>query len=220
MSVINYKYILIGNSGVGKKSFFKKLSTDDELKEKNITTIGIEKKTFDLNLDVSNKEGQTENKKFCISLYDTAGQEKFRAVTRNYYKGSDGIFLIYDITDKSSFESIERWIDSIRDAIGNTSDSKYAMILIGNKLDLVEKGIAEKQVAEDEAKQMCEKYDMIWGGEQNIESLTRQDLIKLFEKYIGEIYKRVGEKNSVSQSPKKLAKFKTKQKKSFSCFKK
>ena len=220
MSVINYKYILIGNSGVGKKSFFKKLSTDDELKEKNISTIGIEKKTFDLNLDVFNKEGKIENKKFCISLYDTAGQEKFRAITKNYYKGSDGIFLIYDITDKLSFESMESWINSIRDNLGNTSDSKYAMILIGNKLDLVEKGIAEKQVAEDKAKQMCEKYDMIWGGEQNIESLTRQDLIKLFEKYTGEIYKRVGEKNSVSQSPKKLAKFKTKQKKSFSCFKK
>ena len=220
MSVINYKYILIGNSGVGKKSFFKKLSTDDELKEKNITTIGIEKKTFDLNFDVTNKEGQTENKNFCISLYDTAGQEKFRAITRNYYKGTDGILLIYDITDKLSFESMDSWINSIRDNLGNTSDSKYAMILIGNKLDLVEEGIAEKQVAEDEAKQMCEKYDMIWGGEQNIESLTRQDLIKLFEKYTGEIYKRVGEKNSVSQSPKKLAKFKTKQKKSFSCFKK
>ena len=199
--------------------FFRKIATGG-FDEKNITTIGLEKKTLDFNLDVYNKEGKIENKNFCISLFDTAGQEKFRAVTRNYYKGSDGIFLIYDITDKSSFESIETWIDSIRDAIGNTSDSKYAMILIGNKLDLVEEGIAEKQVAEDEAKQMCEKYDMIWGGEQNIESLTRQDLIKLFEKYTGEIYKRVGEKNSVSQSPKKLAKFKTKQKKSFSCFKK
>ena len=94
------------------------------------------------------------------------------------------------------------------------------MILIGNKLNLIEEGICERKVAEDEAKQEWEKYDMIWGGELSIERLTRQDLIKLFEKYTGEIYKRIGEKKSERQSIKRLVKHKKKEKKLFSCFKK
>ena len=117
MSVINYKFILIGNSREGKTMFFRKIATGG-FDEKNISTIGIEKKTLDFNLDVYNKEGKIEKKNFCISLFDTAGQEKFRAVTRNYYKGSDGIFLIYDIDDKGSFESIESWIESVQDCLG------------------------------------------------------------------------------------------------------
>ena len=163
MSVINYRFILIGNSGVGKTSFFRKLSTGD-FYEKNISTIGIEKKTFNLDIDIDNN-GKKENKKFEIYLFDTAGQEKFRAITYNYFKGTDGILLIYDITDKSTFESVENWISSITDAIGNNNnESKYAIVLIGNKLDLVEEEIKPREVEEDEAKQICEKYDMEWGG--------------------------------------------------------
>ena len=73
----------------------------DEFNEKNISTIGIEIKTFDLNLDVYNKEGKTENKKFYISLIDTAGQERYKSITTTYFKGTDGIFLIYDITNRA-----------------------------------------------------------------------------------------------------------------------
>ena len=167
-----------------------------------------------------NKEGKIEKKNFSISLFDTTGQEKFRAVTTNYYKGSNGILLIYDITDKDSFESVESWIDSIKETLGKSSDSKYAIILIGNKLDLVEEGIKERQVTEDEAKQMCVKYDMIWGGEQSVKNSSFEELFKLLEKYTGEIYKRVGENNSVNRHLKKLVKYKKKQKKSFSCFEK
>ena len=102
MSAINYRIILIGNSGHGKTLFFRKLSTG-EFYEKNISTIGIEKKTLCLDLDVSNNEGQIVNKKFNISLFDTAGQEKFRAVTLNYYKGTDGVLLVYSINWKIKF---------------------------------------------------------------------------------------------------------------------
>ena len=180
MSSINYKFVLIGNSGAGKTSFFRKLSTG-EFYEKNISTIGVEKKTLELNLDIINDEGKTEKKSFVISLFDTAGQEKFRAITHNYYKEADGILLIYDIDDKSSFESIEMWIESIRQNMGSNDVSKYAMVLIGNKSDLIEEEIKEREVTEDEAKQICEKYDIIWGGEQSIRSIGFEELRKLFD---------------------------------------
>ena len=193
--------ILIGNSGAGKTSFFRKLSTG-EFYEKNISTIGVEKKTFELNLDIINDEGKTEKKSFVISLFDTAGQEKFRAITHNYYKEADGILLIYDIDDKSSFESIEMWIESIRQNMGSNDVSKYAMILIGNKSDLIEEEIKERKVTEDEAKQICEKYDIIWGGEQSIRSIGFEELRKLFDEYVIKIYKKIGEKKSWKESVK------------------
>ena len=201
MSSINYKFVLIGNSGAGKTSFFRKLSTG-EFYEKNISTIGVEKKTLELNLDIINDEGKTEKKSFVISLFDTAGQEKFRSITHNYYKGSDGILLIYDIDDKSSFESIEMWIESIRQNMGSNDVSKYAMVLIGNKSDLIEEEIKERKVTEDEAKQICEKYDIIWGGEQSIRSIGFEELRKLFDEYVIKIYKKIGEKKSWKESVK------------------
>ena len=201
MSSINYKFVLIGNSGAGKTSFFRKLSTG-EFYEKNISTIGVEKKTFELNLDILNDEGKTEKKSFVIGLFDTAGQEKFRAITHNYYKGADGILLIYDIDDKSSFESIEMWIESIRQNMGSNDVSKYAMVLIGNKSDLIEEEIKERKVTEDEAKQICEKYDIIWGGEQSIRSIGFEELRKLFDEYVIKIYKKIGEKKPWKESVK------------------
>ena len=205
---INYKFILIGNSGVGKTSFFRKLSTGD-FYDKNISTIGIEKKTFNLDINIDNN-GKSEKKQFEIYLFDTAGQEKFRAITFNYFKGTDGILLIYDIADKSTFESVENWISSIREAIGtNSNESKYATILIGNKLDLIEEQLKERAVTEEEASEICKKYDIVWGGEKSIKSISFEELTKLFEDYVIDIYKRVGEKKSVKQTTKKLSKGKS-----------
>ena len=215
MSEINYKFILIGNSGVGKGSFLRKLSTG-EIKEKNVSTIGMDKKTILLTLDIINKEGIKKKQKFNISLFDTAGQEKFRSITKNYYKGSDGIFLLYDITEKSSFESVENWIESIKDSLDYNNEEKYGIVLIGNKLDLIEEGILERQVTEDEAKLMCEKYDMIWGGEQSLKNLDFEDFINLIGEYTGEIYKIIGDnEHKHRQRLQKISKFKKKQRKGF-----
>ena len=105
--------------------------------DKTIHTIGIDMKTINQKLEV-NKKGKIQEREFIIKLYDTGGQEKFRAITKNYYKGSDGILLIYDITNRSSFDSIQMWIDTIKSTF---KDTKYSIILIGNKLDLIEEDI-------------------------------------------------------------------------------
>ena len=208
MSEINYKIILIGNSGVGKTSFFRKLSTG-EFYDKNISTIGIEKKSLELNIDIQ-KDGKKEKKKFNISLFDTAGQEKFRSVTLNYYKGSDGIFLIYDITDKTSFDQVRTWIESINDSLGRNKDQKYAIILIGNKLDLVEENPEDRKVEEEDAQKICKEFGMKWGGEQSTKSISFEELKKLYGEYVEEMYHVVGENSFASQKLKKGDKFKKK----------
>ena len=194
MSEISYKILLIGNSNVGKEIFFKKLSAG-EYYEKSMFTVGIAKKTIDLDLDVINKEGKSIKKNFFIDLFDIKSQERYKSISPSYIKPTDGIFLIYDITNIYTFSSVKDWIDSINESLSlyYKKEKKCAIFLIGNKLDLVEKQIKERQVTEDEAKELCNKYDIIWGGEQSLKDLDYEEFIKLIGKYVGEIYKIVGE---------------------------
>ena len=208
MSEINYKIILIGNSGVGKTTIFKKLETG-EFEEKNISTIGMEKKDLNMNIEVNNN-GKKETKTFFVTLFDTSGQEKFRAVTFNYYKGSNGVLLIYDITSKESFDNVSLWVDSIKEAIDSNEESKYAVILIGNKLDLAEQG--KREVTEEEAKDICKQYNLIWGGEQSTKDITLDRLTELFGEYVEKIYNVVGEKKVGKRKEKKMKNYKKKSK--------
>ena len=208
MEKIEYKFILIGNSGVGKTSILRFLSTG-EFPEDTISTIGVDKKTLNVSFEVEEKNTKIK-KDFIISLFDTAGQEKFRAIARNYYKGSDGILLLYDITNRKSFENIEIWIDSITESLGKKGDSKYVIILIGNKLDLVTEGKEERKVSEEEAEEICQKNKMIWGGERSIKSLKFDELKKLFDGYVKDVYNEIGEKFGKEQKTKKIDKYKKK----------
>ena len=210
MKKIEYKFILIGNSDVGKTSILRFL-TIGEFPEDTISTIGVDKKTIDVSFEVD--ENNTKIKKdFIISLFDTAGQEKFRAIARNYYKGSDGILLLYDITDRVTFENIEMWIDSITETLGKKADSKYVIILIGNKLDLVTEDDGKREVTEEEALDICKKHKMIWGGERSIKSLKFDELNKLFDGYVKDVYNEIGEKQEKKQKSKKIDKYKKKSK--------
>ena len=191
MSEINYNIILIGNSNCGKVIFSKKF-INSKFYGKNIST--IEKKTFDLDLDILNKEGISIHKKFVISFFDTGDQGLFRAIMENYFKKSDGIFLLYNIKDKSSFESVKGWIESINDSLDIFKEKKYALVLIGNKSNFEEEDILERQVPEYEAKLLCDEYDIFWGDEQNLKSLNFEEFTELLGNYVKEVYKRVGEK--------------------------
>ena len=192
---IDYKIILIGNSGVGKTCFFRKLSTG-EFFDTNISTIGVEKVSLEVNI-INDKN---EKKNIQVSLFDTAGQEKFRSLSLQYIKGSDGILLLYDITNRESFENVEMWINSLDDVIDTSKEnSNNVIILIGNKIDLIDVKGKTRQVTEEEAKNISEKFNMIWGGEMSIKDDTKEDLTKLIEKYVKYIYDKVGEKANKKQ---------------------
>ena len=193
MSSINYKIILVGNSGIGKETFFQKI-TKSENTEKNRSTIGVEKRTIYLEVNINNKDEIEETKKFQISLFDTEGQEKFRAITFNYYKGSDGIIFLYDITERNSFGNVEEWIDNINKEMNiEESKNKHAFILIGNNLDKIKNDGNLRKVTEEEARSKCDKYGLIWGGELSIKDMSYDEIIHIFKGYVKEIYKRVGE---------------------------
>ena len=184
MSEINYRVILVGDPGAGKTSFFRKLSIGI-FDENIVCSLGNSHIALNLNIDID-KNGKKENKIFEINLNDTAGQERFRSITQIYYKRSDGILIIYDITQRYTFDHVKEWVNSIKE---NNDNRKYIIILIGNKSDLIEGEETEKrQVKEEESKEMCNNYDMIWGGEISIKTIDVNDLKEIFKGYVKKIY--------------------------------
>ena len=209
-SSIDYKVVLIGNSGVGKTSLFKKITTG-QFSEKNISTIGMDKKTLNLEIEV-NQNNQAVKKEVNVSLVDTAGEERFRSITKNYFKESDGILLLYDVTNKETFKNVEGWIDSIHECLGDHDNSKYIIVLIGNKTDLIGVDDFQREVQEEEARSKCEKKNLVWGGETSVKSIELKDLEDLFKDYVKKIYDKVGEKKVTKQVTKKMDSYKKRRK--------
>jgi Ras-related protein Rab-1A len=118
-----FKILTIGESNVGKTCVLRRFVENKFLKT-HLATIGIDFKTKNITVD---------DKEIKLKIWDTAGQERFRNITNQYYKGADGIILIFDITDQNSFDKIQDWINQIN---SNTQTDEIGLILIGNKKDL------------------------------------------------------------------------------------
>ena len=161
---ITYEICLLGDSQVGKTSIFKKIATGN-FSTNNVATIGIEKKTLFFNdIDVDFK-GNKEKKSFEISLFDTAGQERFRSIAPNFIKNSEGVILIYDITKKESFEHVEFWLSSIKENLSDWTKSGYLIMIIGNKLDLVLENEKLREVSIEDVENKYGDSGIILGGE-------------------------------------------------------
>jgi small GTP-binding protein len=120
-----YKILLLGNSGVGKSNYLLRLC-DDSFTPSFISTIGIDYRTKNISLD--NSETSTR-----LLIFDTAGQERFRTITSAYYRGADGVMLMYDISDRTSFDSVDRWVRNFRE---HTTKQNVQILLVGCKNDL------------------------------------------------------------------------------------
>ena len=196
MSEINYKIIVLGNAVSGKEILIEIL-TPGSFKGVNASTIGLDKKSIELTIDIDN-DGTKKSKNFNVSLFQVVGQEKYKTITKSFINGTDGIFLFYDITIRESFNDIEFWIDMIKRSFGDSDKIKYVAFLIGNKANLKE-AKNEREITEEEAIKICENYDMIWGGEHNFKDMDNNKLTELFGEYVKEIYKRIGEKKVETQ---------------------
>ena len=119
------KYIIIGDSAVGKSNLLLRYA-HDKFNEDYQATIGVE---------FGAKNVEINNEKYRIQIWDTAGQENFRSITRAYYKHSVCAIIVYDITNKDSFNHINSWIDECK----NQSPKTVFFVLVGNKSDLENK---------------------------------------------------------------------------------
>ena len=119
---------LLGNSSVGKTAFIHRYVKND-FKNSYQNTIGMDYCSKNIKLPTGEE--------LEILLYDTAGQEKYKSISLNLIKKADGILLMYDISERSTFDAINQWIESIK----NIKEDDFPIILIGNKCDLEERDI-------------------------------------------------------------------------------
>ena len=164
-----FKIVLIGDTSVGKTNILSKYLTD-EFDAKSKATVGVE---FGV------KNFKIENNIVKVQIWDTAGQERYRSITNAYYKGAKGSLLIYDITNKKSFENIEKWISDLK---ANTGDN-ISMILLGNKTDLEEK----RAVSIDEGKNKAEFYNITF---METSAFNGNNIQEAFNELITDIYKK------------------------------
>ena len=195
---VEYKFILLGDTSVGKTCLFKKITSGIFL-DKNVATIGIDLKTIKVKCDF-NVNGEIVTKNVLVSLTDTSGQERFKALAKSYYKGSDAALLLYDITNKKTFNTIQSWIQSITNSMSNTNNNKYSVFLIGTKIDLIDNKKKEREVTEEEAKNKCKEYKIEWGGEISNKNFSPEKFKEIFKEYLKIIYNKIGFKIIKRQS--------------------
>ena len=148
-------FLILGSQYVGKTSFAQRLF-NNEFSENTLTTLGI---------DVIRTISELYGNLVKIELWDTAGQERLRSIPKKYYSKGDGFFLLFDVTDRKTFEDVSGWIKDLRKTRGKNTDENLekqstdeVLVLIGNKIDKKDKRIVTKEEAINLAKQYNVQY--------------------------------------------------------------
>ncbi|KAI9114851.1 hypothetical protein K1719_013864 [Acacia pycnantha] len=168
-----FKIVIIGDSAVGKSNLLSRYARN-EFNPHSKATIGVEFQTQSLEIDGKEVKAQ---------IWDTAGQERFRAVTSAYYRGAVGALIVYDITRTTTFESVGRWLDELK----THCDTTMAMMLVGNKCDMVD----IRNVSTEEGKSLAESEGLFF---METSALDSTNVDTAFEMVIREIYNNVSRK--------------------------
>ena len=167
-----FKVVLVGDSFVGKTNIMSKY-LKNEFHEDSKATVGVE---------FGSKQFKIEGHTIKAQIWDTAGQERYKAITSAYYKGAKGAFVVYDITRKGSFESIEKWVNDLT----STADKKLTIVVIGNKCDLED----QRQITKEQGEEKANKLEVAF---LETSAFSGENLDKAFEMMMNEIYKKCHE---------------------------
>ena len=182
-----YKVLLLGDTTVGKTCFLMKY-TDKTFQDIHMATIGLDYRLKTMKL----KNG----KNIKLQIWDTAGQDRFRAITKNYYKGSHGIILIYDVTNLQTFENVKTWVNQIREE----ASPNVVIYIAANKIDMEE----ERKVPKEDGEKLAEELGFPFvetSAKSGINiNETLEDLVERIDKVYG----------NVQQKPTKIYKAKGK----------
>ena len=192
-----YKAILVGDTSSQKTAIFKKL-TSGTFTDKNISTIGVDRKILhfkDIEIDI---KGEYQKEDFNIILYDTAGQERYRSITKSYFKNSDIVFIIYNICYRKTFDDVEIWLESINENLSSWKTGHYLITLLGNNI----KDDIDRREVEEEAKQFCEDKGIMWGGEICIKNYSAEQSTEILLNSWKAYVKKFGLKDEISSTTK------------------
>jgi small GTP-binding protein len=168
---LQYKFLILGDSKVGKTSLIERYISNT-FKYEYITTIGMDRKF---------KRLEVNDRDVDISITDTAGQERFRSISRSYYKGADGILIGFSLTNPESLENVSFWIGQIDQNLDK--DNAISLVLFGNKCDDKD----NIKVTSEDIDEIKEKYNLKYfetSAKENInvkevfEYLTKATILK------------------------------------------
>ncbi|XP_061740775.1 ras-related protein Rab-26-like [Nerophis ophidion] len=137
---IAFKVMLIGDSGVGKTCLLVRFKDGAFLAGSFISTVGIDFRNKVLNID---------GVKVKLQIWDTAGQERFRSVTHAYYRDAHALLLLYDVTNKTSFDNIQAWLTEIHEY----AQQDVVLMILGNKADATHERVVKREDGERLAKE-------------------------------------------------------------------
>ena len=197
MSLPEIKIMTLGETAVGKSSFIVKY-VDDSFSSNYLSTLGLDFKQKKIVLE--------DGKEINIRLFDTAGQERYKSISINLIKKANGILLIYDITNKSSFNSIEQWMDNIAEI----SSTNTKVILVGNKCDLN----GERQVTKEEGERKAKEYNLPFYETSCKDGIN---INEVFLRITNEILKKNGKNDDNDKKGEILTNHSKKKKKSKCC---
>ncbi|XP_034948491.1 ras-related protein Rab-37 isoform X2 [Chelonus insularis] len=140
---LHFKVMLLGDSGVGKTCLLVRFRDDHFLSGNHISTVGI---------DFRNKVVDVGDMRIKLQIWDTAGQERFRSVTHAYYRDAHALLLLYDVTNKTSFDNIRAWLSEIREY----AQSDVVIMLLGNKTDCGN----ERVVKKEDGQRLADEYQV------------------------------------------------------------
>ncbi|XP_050534479.1 ras-related protein Rab-37 isoform X2 [Daktulosphaira vitifoliae] len=139
-----FKVMVLGDSGVGKTCLLVRFRDDMFLSGNYISTVGV---------DFRNKVISVEDSKVKLQIWDTAGQERFRSVTHAYYRDAHALLLLYDVTNRTSFDNIRAWLSEIRDY----ANDQVVIMLIGNKADC---STSDRIIKKEEGEKLAQEYSV------------------------------------------------------------
>jgi len=142
------KIIVLGESGVGKTSLLIRY-VENRFTLNTKSTIGANFLTKRMELD---------DKVATCQIWDTAGQERFQGLGTAFYRGSDGVVFVFDVTQRKSFEELEQWKKAFLIQVGQEGNDKFPMIILANKVDLEN----QREVSQKEMKDWCAKNNLHW----------------------------------------------------------
>ncbi|KAG0266309.1 hypothetical protein BG011_002717 [Mortierella polycephala] len=142
-TVATLKLLLIGSSGTGKSSLLMRFVDGVFLAPDEISaTIGVDFKVKVIDVD---------GKKYKLTIWDTAGQERFRTLTSSYYRGAQGVILVYDVSNRDSFNDLQTWFNELDTYC---SSKEVVRMIVGNKVDKESSREVSKQEGQDLARKL------------------------------------------------------------------
>ena len=162
-----FKIVLVGDSGVGKTNLLLRY-LKNEFNTQTKATVGVE---------FGNTKVQIDNALIKAQIWDTAGQERYRSITSAYYKGAHGALIVYDITRKDSFDSVEKWLSDLK----NNGEEKMVIMAIGNKCDMVN----ERVISTEEGEAKAQRNNIAF---LETSALNATNVAKAFDELIQKLY--------------------------------